>query len=187
MEKTVAEIEQGLKSDWALNEWRRNVDLPRLRQEIKEFWSKEVPEGDKIKYRKAHIQYEIGLARAMFFDACKEIADRDDDFTYWSEKYLQWLERRLQRLGMEAKILTGRKQGITPERIALARQYPIENLLTIKRGMALCFTHADKHPSMDVRKNFYYCYVCQATGDVIDILMQRDGLTFEQAINRLSP
>ena len=38
-----------------------------------------------------------------------------------------------------------------------------------RKGMCLCPFHGDKNPSMKVDKR-YYCFGCQATGDVIDFV-----------------
>lgn len=93
----------------------------------------------------------------------------------------------LEKMVKEAKILTGRNEGISPERVAKAREFPLIDLVGPRRnGMASCPFHKDKTPSMDVRKNFYHCYSCGEHGDVIDYVMKTENLTFKQAVNRLT-
>src|SRR5947207_461009 len=51
-----------------------------------------------------------------------------------------------------------------------------------------CFHAPDKRPSLCINKRDgrFYCFSCGAKGgDIIDFLMQRDGLTFRQACERL--
>lgn len=79
------------------------------------------------------------------------------------------------------------RDGITDDMIERARNYPIENLLDIKRGMANCIsgTHQDKTPSMDARNNFCHCYACGWGGDGIDVYMKLNGSDFITAVKAL--
>lgn len=161
----------------------REVEWPKVLESIKE-WKQE---EDMVVARKEYLLQAIKDTREDFFKVCKELAARSDNLTYWSEKEAETLEKRLFSLEMNVKILEGREVGITPERIATARITPIERFLKVSRGMASCPFHKDRHPSMDVRKNFYYCYSCQATGDVIDLVQKMQGISFKQAIDLLCP
>lgn len=51
----------------------------------------------------------------------------------------------------------------------------------------LCPFHDDRHPSLrvNVKEGRYWCPVCEAHGDGIGFLMQRDGLTFADALKAL--
>ena len=50
------------------------------------------------------------------------------------------------------------------------------------RRMCLCPFHDDHHPSMALgRKNHYRCFVCDAHGDVIDLVMRFLNKTFTEA------
>ena len=56
------------------------------------------------------------------------------------------------------------KQSITIREAA--ERYGIE----VKRGgMVCCPFHDDKNPSMKLNKEYFYCFGCGATGDVIDL------------------
>jgi len=148
-------------------------------------WVQEFPQQERDRARKDFLLAEIEKVREAFIQGCAELALRKDDLTYWSEKRLASLEKRMYKLGMDVKIVTGRLESISPEMIARARRYPIDTLVTVRHGKALCPFHNDKHPSMDVRKNFYYCYSCNASGDVIDLAMHVRGITFKEAVNQL--
>ncbi|HEY8744751.1 MAG TPA: DNA primase [Chloroflexota bacterium] len=56
------------------------------------------------------------------------------------------------------------------------------------RYRARCPFHDDHTPSLlvDERDGHFFCFGCQARGDVIDFLMRHDGLDFRQALERLS-
>ena len=52
----------------------------------------------------------------------------------------------------------------------------------------LCPFHQEKTPSFTVNddKAFFHCFGCGAHGDVIGYVMQREGLTFPEAVERLA-
>lgn len=55
------------------------------------------------------------------------------------------------------------KQSVTVREAA--EMYGIE----VKRGgMACCPFHDDKNPSLKLNEDYFYCFGCGATGDVID-------------------
>lgn len=98
------------------------------------------------------------------------------------------LERQLRKLRMDRKF-RGKPsiEGIvTPEMIERAKQHPIENLIEVNRqGFTKCFGHSDKKPSAYCKKNFMFCFVCNKSWDTIAVLMERDSLTFKDAVNKL--
>lgn len=55
------------------------------------------------------------------------------------------------------------------------------------RLKGLCPFHNEKTPSFNVNtdRGFYYCFGCQAKGDVFDFVMQTEGLDFYEALRRL--
>lgn len=54
--------------------------------------------------------------------------------------------------------------------------------------LGLCPFHAEKTPSFHVRdsENFYHCFGCGASGNVITYVMQSRGLTFPEAVEELA-
>ncbi len=61
----------------------------------------------------------------------------------------------------------------------------------VKRGRehsGLCPFHNEKTPSFTVSddKGFYHCFGCAAHGDVISFVMESEGLSFPEAIERLA-
>lgn len=77
-------------------------------------------------------------------------------------------------------------EGITPEMIETAHNYPIDQLTEVKRGFASCPFHAEKTPSLHITGNKYYCHGCSEGGDAIKFVMKRDNLSFKEAIKYLT-
>lgn len=55
------------------------------------------------------------------------------------------------------------------------------------RLKGLCPFHDEKTPSFHVNRDrgFFYCFGCQARGDVFDFVMRSEGLAFPEALRRL--
>ena len=72
------------------------------------------------------------------------------------------------------------KQSITIREAA--ERYGIE----VKRGgMVCCPFHDDKNPSMKLNKEYFYCFGCGATGDVIDLASRLYNLSPKEAAEKL--
>ena len=73
------------------------------------------------------------------------------------------------------------KQSITIREAA--ERYGIE----VKRGgMVCCPFHDDKNPSMKLNKEYFYCFGCGATGDVIDLASRLYNLSPKEATEKLA-
>lgn len=64
---------------------------------------------------------------------------------------------------MAESVFEAVKQSITVREAA--QMYGIE---VNRSGMACCPFHDDKNPSMKLNEEYFYCFGCGATGDVID-------------------
>ena len=53
--------------------------------------------------------------------------------------------------------------------------------ITPRRGWAVCPLHADRHPSLKVYKDGYYCFACGSGGDVITFVARMEGVSNAQA------
>ena len=53
-------------------------------------------------------------------------------------------------------------------------------------GKALCPFHNDRHPSLFVDDDHYYCYACGEHGDVIDFTAKLHGLNLYEAAQKLA-
>jgi len=92
----------------------------------------------------------------------------------------------IKRLLREVAILTGKVKNITPQDIERAKEYPIDSMLVVKRGMALCPFHGEKTPSFQVKKNnTFICYGCGQYGDSIDLYQKIHNVSFIEAVKVL--
>ena len=55
-----------------------------------------------------------------------------------------------------------------------------------RHGKALCPFHNDRHPSLFVDDDHYYCYACGEHGDVIDFTAKIYGLKLYEAAQKLA-
>jgi len=82
------------------------------------------------------------------------------------------------------------KGQITPEMIERASQFPIHKLIEFDaRGMALCFNHEEKTGSLHLNKkqNTARCFgSCQKTFNPLHVLTKRDGMSFPDAVRKLT-
>jgi molybdenum cofactor biosynthesis enzyme MoaA len=79
------------------------------------------------------------------------------------------------------------QKGITDRQIDAAREYPIESVVEFVRGVSLAFCHNDTRPSLshDRKNNKARCFVCNKSFSAIDVLMERDGMSFIDAVKKL--
>ena len=57
----------------------------------------------------------------------------------------------------------------------------------VNRGdMICCPFHDDRHPSMKLNRDYFYCFGCGATGDVIDFVARLFGLSSYEAAKKLA-
>jgi len=97
--------------------------------------------------------------------------------------------RELRHLVMVSKGYACRPNEITEEMIQRARDYPIEQIIEFDQsGKTLAFCHADNHPSLMWHKarNRCTCFACAKSFNPIDVLIQRDGFSFRDAVRRLT-
>ena len=57
----------------------------------------------------------------------------------------------------------------------------------VNRGdMICCPFHDDRHPCMKLNRDYFYCFGCGATGDVIDFVAQLFGLSSYEVAKKLA-
>lgn len=80
-----------------------------------------------------------------------------------------------------------KKQVISDDDVANARNYPIDQLIEFNRGKVACPFHEDKNPSAyhGTKTNRLVCPVCNETWSALDILVKRDGINFVEAVKQL--
>lgn len=53
-------------------------------------------------------------------------------------------------------------------------------------GMTRCIFHDDRHPSMKLNEDYFYCFGCGEHGDVIDLTARLFGLSSREAAKKLA-
>lgn len=139
----------------------------------------------RTEYLKRHIK-ELSEDVAWYEDNPSELSEA---FGLLVFEQLVIEAKELRHLVMILKGTYQSRPGeITEEMIQVARSYPIEQLIEFDRsGKALAFCHADNHPSLTWHraKNRATCFPCGKSFSSIDVLSQRDGLSFPDAVRRL--
>lgn len=79
---------------------------------------------------------------------------------------------------------TTNSKELTQYQIEQARSYPVDQLVEFTRGKAKAWCHDDKTPSLfhGFRNNIVVCPVCDRRFNSIDILRERDGYSFYDAV-----
>ena len=73
------------------------------------------------------------------------------------------------------------KAAVTPRMAAERYGLPIQ-----QGGMVCCPFHADRTPSMKLNEDYFYCFGCGATGDVIDLAARLFDLSKYEAVQKLA-
>ncbi len=55
-----------------------------------------------------------------------------------------------------------------------------------RNGMACCPFHNDRHPSMKLNEDYFFCFGCGAQGDVIDLVARLFNLSSYEAAQKLA-
>ena len=55
-----------------------------------------------------------------------------------------------------------------------------------RSGMICCPFHDDRHPSLKLNEDYFYCFGCGAKGDVIDFVARLFGLSSYEAAQKLA-
>lgn len=147
-----------------------------------------IPASHALKMRHRYIDEKIAEltakinADAAHLDNESEVLERRIylDSMVAGYKEINKLEKSRPRKPTEGKI--------TDAMIQQAREYPIELVVEFNRGLALAFCHNDKTPSLtwNRKNNTSRCFPCDKSFNPIDVLMQRDGKSFIEAVKELS-
>ena len=73
------------------------------------------------------------------------------------------------------------KAAVTPRMAAERYGLPIQ-----QGGMVCCPFHADRTPSMKLNEDYFYCFGCGATGDVIDLAARLFDLSKYEEVQKLA-
>lgn len=130
------------------------------------------------------IRYLLGL-----IDRWVDYIDEQTDVMPESDT-MSALDEIIRLRAYEVRLKRGiNKDAITDEMIQAAREYPVDKLIEFDRtGKAYAWCHDDKRPSLTWFKkgNKARCFPCDKTYSALDICMERDGLSFIEAVRLLN-
>ena len=59
-------------------------------------------------------------------------------------------------------------------------------LRVLPNGMACCPFHKDRHPSLKLNEDYFFCFGCGASGDVIDFTARLFGISLKDSATKLA-
>lgn len=170
-----------------------NVIMPKTKQAIKEL----IAETDKDHRKQCRVKYLQEKMGDTIVETW-ELLDRYWDYKH-REKMIEMLlvGEKIQRLvktivklqgEIIALLYSGKGRSDMTENIRKAKEYPLPELIELnKYNMARCPFHEDRNPSMRYypESNIAYCFSCHRSWDTIAFVMERDGMTFREAVRKL--
>lgn len=159
--------------------------------------------GDRKAMRISYLNDRIRAIKKIFADiqashaAWIEHWDTEPDWlieyvTEEAEEKLYGLRSEYDRAKNEIlRLVNDEKTPISEGMIERAHEYDLVSLFDYPKKVgslwfAICPFHEDTHPSLVLYKDHYHCYVCEAHGDQIALLMERDQMTFVEAVRALN-
>ena len=73
------------------------------------------------------------------------------------------------------------KAAVTPRQAA-----ETYGLRVLPNGMTCCPFHKDRHPSLKLNEDYFFCFGCGASGDVIDFTARLFGISLKDATEKLA-
>jgi hypothetical protein len=192
--------EEAIAVEKEAEEYYYQVELPRVRKEIEEFkaeiereYGREWVRERRLEYlerRLKEVKKRIEQNYIDFFDGLKR------DIPFWLRQAVleinrtQELEEERERLEKEIYFLKFnseiKKKGISELEIERALNFPFKNLIQANQmEMAICPFHPDKRPSFWIKNNWGYCFGCKWHGNTIKFLMDRNKMSFPEAVKAL--
>ena len=75
---------------------------------------------------------------------------------------------------------------VVKQSVAVREAAELYGIAVGRGGMACCPFHDDRHPSLKLNEDYFYCFGCGATGDVIDFTARLYNLTPKEAAEKLA-
>jgi len=170
------------------------VDTTNLSDNIRQKILEHIAEYDPSWIADRRKEYLMGVMQEAVEQAFEEM-DSFDDYLRRGRTFeailtsheIKTLVSQIAKLQTEIYLLKKpASNGITDDDIRRAKEYRFEDLYEFKRGMALCPFHNDRTPSLSLHNNRATCFgACGKTWDTIAFVMEREGLSFVDAVRRL--
>ena len=71
-------------------------------------------------------------------------------------------------------------------RVSVPEAVGAYGLTMTRQSMTRCPFHDDRHPSLKLNPDFYYCFGCGAKGDVIDLVARLFDLSPYEAARKIA-
>jgi hypothetical protein len=132
----------------------------------------------RIRYR--YLRGRVAEFRDLFLE-CPEI----DPYFWW------WVDAATELSSLTVYAQRYKRKpagnGITDEMVAIARDYPVLQVVEFVNGHAFAFCHEDHKPSLyyGSRNKSLCCPVCDRQFSALDVLILRDGMSFTAAVSAL--
>jgi len=75
---------------------------------------------------------------------------------------------------------------VVKQSVAVREAAELYGIEVNRGGMACCPFHDDRHPSLKLNEDYFYCFGCGATGDVIDFTARLYDLSPKEAAEKLA-
>ena len=174
--------------------------LPEIRRHEREFVEEFKKENENL-VKELKLEYLESLQEKLN-SRIKKIWEQYErtlrkNLPYWFRKSLMNIQslRRLEKIRKKTQTEIYflkhqneiKRKRLTPEEIARAKDHPFGDLIEVSaQGLALCPFHEEKNPSFFVRNNWGYCFGCHWSGDIIKFIMDKDKISFVEAVKRLN-
>ncbi len=100
---------------------------------------------------------------------------------WWKSSPLHTEHKQLKSYVYELQSAIGRSNRLSPMDIERARAVPLSRILGGK-GPFKCPFHGERTASLNIKRNFYCCFGCQAKGDNIKLVMEMNHINFRSAV-----
>lgn len=152
-------------------------------------WQATLPKNTATFFPKEHIQYlkgQVVEVREFIRKLQNGLARKPNDWL--AQDLIEKAEAHLDTLSRDLRYMQTPKKNLPELDIPRAKNYPITELIEVKRGVTRCIWHDDENPSMKYypKTNSVYCFVCQESGDAIDVASTLWGLNLPETVKRLT-
>jgi len=162
-------------------------------------WIKIFPEAKSyLKQKKQKLEKEIENLRLNIFESLKKINDNYKKFDriFWLEFQKVFFGNELKRKKEEVKEIEKaffrpnpaiiRSKKSWNERVQKVKKINFEEVFDVNRfKWMLCPAHDDHRPSLYVKNQHAFCFVCNFSGDIIEVVRKKYNLGFKEAVEFL--
>ena len=147
--------------------------------------------GDKdsdVRIAAVEVFHEFSIKRFYPPSVCKKVQRYREPTAEDLEEELRSINRWIEEL--ESSSSSKMSLEAIKDRIdisELASKYIKVNFSNSQKHHACCPFHEERSPSFVLYDdtNSFYCFGCQASGDIIDLLMKLEGVKFKEAVSIL--